>query len=328
MARSKPKREKAAIPASYIRPRELPDGRTSYNVRAYDPATRTCKTLGTFKTRRAAERAFKKGAEALVANARPEPPPDVAPTASAELDEPRPSPSVSKKRARSPPPPPRVRPRAPELAFRRGGAHVPEQEAPEDEKREKRNRRRPTRRRARGGEDPGPRASRRQTRLRGVPHARQRRRRGVSVREPGRSGRSSGAPRAESSRVWKPGGRVGEQPARRPRAHLLHPGGDAAARRGRGGARGYGRRGHVEPRLRVRTRGGVPRPRPRALGRRARGPRGFPRRRRPRGRPRGRAGLARPRRAPRGVSRVRRAAATRRRRPPPPGSRDAPRASR
>ena len=105
MARSKPKREKAEIPASYIRPRELPDGRTSYNVRAYDPATRTCKTLGTFKTRRAAERAFKKGAEALVANARPEPPPDVAPTASAELDEPRPSPSVSKKRARSPPPP-------------------------------------------------------------------------------------------------------------------------------------------------------------------------------------------------------------------------------
>jgi len=105
MARGKPKREKAAIPASYIRPRALPDGRTSYNVRAYDPATRTCKTLGTFKTRRAAERAFKKGAEALVANARPEPPPDVAPTASAELDEPRPLPSVSKKRARSPRPP-------------------------------------------------------------------------------------------------------------------------------------------------------------------------------------------------------------------------------
>lgn len=105
MARGKPKREKAAIPASYIRPRELPNGRTSYNVRAYDPATRTCKTLGTFKTKRAAERAFKKGAEALVANARPEPPPDVAPTASAELDDPRPLPSVSKKRARSPPPP-------------------------------------------------------------------------------------------------------------------------------------------------------------------------------------------------------------------------------
>ena len=104
MARGKPKREKAAIPASYIRPRELPNGRTSYNVRAYDPATRTCKTLGTFKTKRAAERAFKKGAEALVANARPEPPPDVAPTASAELDDPRPLPSVSKKRARSPPP--------------------------------------------------------------------------------------------------------------------------------------------------------------------------------------------------------------------------------
>ena len=107
MARGKPKREKAAIPASYIRPRELPNGRTSYNVRAYDPATRTCKTLGTFKTKRAAERAFKKGAEALVANARPEPPPDVAPTASAELDDPRPLPSVSKKRARSPPPPAR-----------------------------------------------------------------------------------------------------------------------------------------------------------------------------------------------------------------------------
>ena len=70
MARGKPKREKAAIPASYIRPRELPNGRTSYNVRAYDPATRTCKTLGTFKTKRAAERAFKKGAEALVANDR------------------------------------------------------------------------------------------------------------------------------------------------------------------------------------------------------------------------------------------------------------------
>ena len=105
MARGKPKREKKAIPASYIRPRALPNGRKSYNVRAYNPATRTCKTLGTFKTRRAAERAFKKGAEALVANARPEPPPDVAPTASAELDDPRPLPSVSKKRARSPRPP-------------------------------------------------------------------------------------------------------------------------------------------------------------------------------------------------------------------------------
>ena len=100
MARGKPKREKAAIPASYIRPRALPDGRTSYNVRAYDPATRTCKTLGTFKTRRAAERAFKKGAEAL-SRAKPE----VAPTASAEPDDPRAPPSVSKKRARSPRPP-------------------------------------------------------------------------------------------------------------------------------------------------------------------------------------------------------------------------------
>ena len=156
MARGKPKREKAAIPASYIRPRELPNGRTSYNVRAYDPATRTCKTLGTFKTKRAAERAFKKGAEALVANARPEPPPDVAPTASAELDDPRPS-RASRRSARARPPP-RVRPRAPELAFRRGGAHVPQQEAPEDEKREKRNRR--------GGEDPGrrPRAAQKQAR--------------------------------------------------------------------------------------------------------------------------------------------------------------------
>lgn len=97
MARGKPKREKIAIPASYIRPRELPNGRKSYNVRAYNPATRTCKTLGTFKTRREAEVAFKKGAEAL-SRAKP----DVAPTASAEPDDPRAPPSVSKKRARSP----------------------------------------------------------------------------------------------------------------------------------------------------------------------------------------------------------------------------------
>jgi hypothetical protein len=97
MARGKPKREKMAIPASYIRPRELPNGRKSYNVRAYNPATRTCKTLGTFKTRREAEVAFKKGAEAL-SRAKPE----VAPTASAEPDDPRAPPSVSKKRARSP----------------------------------------------------------------------------------------------------------------------------------------------------------------------------------------------------------------------------------
>ena len=98
MARGKPKREKIAIPASYIRPRELPNGRKSYNVRAYNPATRTCKTLGTFKTRREAEFAFKKGAEAL-SRAKP----DVAPTASAEPDDPRAPPSVSKKRAREGP---------------------------------------------------------------------------------------------------------------------------------------------------------------------------------------------------------------------------------
>ena len=97
MTRSKPKREKTAIPASYIRPRELPNGRKSYNVRAYNPATRTCKTLGTFKTRKEAERAFKRGAEALA-----KPPPDVAPTASVEPDDPRASPSVSRKRVRSP----------------------------------------------------------------------------------------------------------------------------------------------------------------------------------------------------------------------------------
>ena len=95
MARGKPKREKKAIPASYIRPRALPNGRKSYNVRAYNPATRTCKTLGTFKTRKEAERAFKQGAEALA-----KPPSDVVPTASAAPDDSRASPSVSKKRAR------------------------------------------------------------------------------------------------------------------------------------------------------------------------------------------------------------------------------------
>ena len=224
MARGKPKREKAAIPASYIRPRELPNGRTSYNVRAYDPATRTCKTLGTFKTKRAAERAFKRGPR-LSSRTR-------APSHRRRR-------AHRERRAGRPPPPPERLEEARALAPSAPRASARERRSSPSAAAERTslNKRRRKTKNAKNETDAAektlgrrPRAAQKQARLRGVPHARQRRRRGVSVREPGRSGRS-GAPRAEyeSSRVRKPGGRVGEQPARRRRAHLLHPGGDAAA---------------------------------------------------------------------------------------------------
>ena len=77
---------KSAIPSSYIRPHDGAEGRT-YNVRCYDPRTRTCVTLGTFPTKKEAEAAYRAGAARL----RPTPdtpaPPRARPTARASPDE-------------------------------------------------------------------------------------------------------------------------------------------------------------------------------------------------------------------------------------------------
>ena len=54
----------SAIPSSYIRPHDGAEGRT-YNVRCYDPRTRTCVTLGTFPTKKEAEAAYRAGAARL-----------------------------------------------------------------------------------------------------------------------------------------------------------------------------------------------------------------------------------------------------------------------
>ena len=99
MPPGKPRREDTkAIPASYIRPRDGPDGNTTYNVRAYDPKLRKCKTLGTFKTKREAEAAFRTGKARLALPSSP----SIAATASGEPHVPGAPSSVTRKRARSP----------------------------------------------------------------------------------------------------------------------------------------------------------------------------------------------------------------------------------
>lgn len=104
MARgTKVRDETKAIPASYIRPRDGPDGVRTYNVRAYDPALRKCKTLGTFSSRTEAEAAFRKGQARLSGGkADPKPSsPSIAPTASEEQHVPCEPKSVTRKRPRT-----------------------------------------------------------------------------------------------------------------------------------------------------------------------------------------------------------------------------------
>ena len=320
MARGKPKREKAAIPASYIRPRELPNGRTSYNVRAYYPATRTCKTLGTFKTKRAAERAFKKGAELSSRTRAPSHRRTSRPPRAPSWTTPAPS-RASRRSARARPSP--ARPPA------SAGARLPPRRSARPSTRgagrRKTRKTKPTRRRR----PRRPRAAQKQAPRLAVFRTLASAAAAVSPfanldvqdvqerREPNMNRRASGSPEgaSESSRRGAVA-RTFSTPAATPPP-------DAVAAAPVSGV--YGRRGRVEPHLRVRTRGGVPRPRPRALGRRAQRTRGSPRRRRPR-RP-GRADSPGPAERlaafldpPCGGC----AAAA----PPPPGSRDAPRALR